>query len=316
MAQRGVIDLQNLLEGAGGLTLAMIAIVLLGCSVAGLILALRAERSLRRVTQAIREFAVSETSEVVPEEGPGEVRILARAFNSLVERTRNQEEARRQLLANLTHELGRPLGALCSAVQALEGGADQDPELRRQLLEGMQNELERLQRLVGDLGELHNGALGSLELNRATVPLSVWLPQVLAPWREAAQSRRLQWQCSIDPDLPSIEADPDRLAQAVGNLLSNAIKYTPAGGTISVSVGADDGILSISVSDTGPGIPAHEQDRIFAPFYRARSDRRFPQGMGLGLTIARDVVQAHRGTLEVQSGLRRGSCFTIHLPLN
>jgi signal transduction histidine kinase len=157
--------------------------------------------------------------------------------------------------------------------------------------------------------------LGTLELHSQRIDLAIWLPQVLTPWREAAHSKNLQWQEALESMLPALWADPDRLAQAVGNLLSNAVKYTAPGGTISVGAGASEETVWISVGDTGPGIAPQEQELIFAPFYRARNGRRFPQGMGLGLTIARDVVAAHGGRLEVQSALRRGSRFTIYVPL-
>jgi signal transduction histidine kinase len=104
------------------------------------------------------------------------------------------------------------------------------------------------------------------------------------------------------------------LAQVIGNLLSNAIKYTPPGGTISVEVGLEDETFWLRIGDTGPGITEEEQQRIFEPFYRSRRDRRFPQGMGLGLTIAQDLIVAHGGRLEVDSQSGQGSRFTIWLP--
>jgi len=119
----------------------------------------------------------------------------------------------------------------------------------------------------------------------------------------------------IPAELPIMEIDPDRLAQAVSNLLSNAIEYTPAGGRVSVEVGVEDSTVWIQVADTGPGIEPEEQARIFTPFYRGRSAGRFPQGMGLGLTIARDLVIAHGGRLDLDSKPGQGSRFSIWLPL-
>jgi two-component system phosphate regulon sensor histidine kinase PhoR len=125
----------------------------------------------------------------------------------------------------------------------------------------------------------------------------------------------VRWQTVIPDTLPTLNVDPDRLGQALGNLLSNAIKYTPAGGMVSFSAGLEEKELWIRVSDTGPGIPPDEQARIFTPLYRSQSGRRFPQGMGLGLTIAREMVIAHGGRLEVESSVGLGSRFTIWLPL-
>jgi signal transduction histidine kinase len=143
----------------------------------------------------------------------------------------------------------------------------------------------------------------------------------------------------IPPDLPTLNLDPDRLARAIGNLLSNAIKYTPAGGTVSITAGvnaadanstnaadanstnaahanaASANIVWIQVSDSGPGIIPAEQEQVFKPFFRSQQARRFPQGLGLGLTIARDLVEAHGGRLDLVSNPGEGSRFTIHLPI-
>jgi signal transduction histidine kinase len=167
---------------------------------------------------------------------------------------------------------------------------------------------------VDDLAGLHDQALGALELERRTVVLSEWLNHTLGPWREAARAKGLQWQAAIPSSLPALQGDPDRLGQALGNLFSNAIKYTPPGGTVSVDAGTDDGMIWIRVSDTGPGIDPAEQERIFEPFYRSQPGRRFPQGMGLGLSIARAVIGAHDGRLELDSVPGRGSRFTVFLP--
>lgn len=168
--------------------------------------------------------------------------------------------------------------------------------------------------LLNNLTELHDRILGTLELNRRPTPLSEWLPPTLAPWREAAQAKGLTWQVDIPAFLPALDVDPDRLAQIVGNLLNNAIKYTPPGGTISIEAGLADEALWLRVSDTGPGIAEEEQQRIFEPFYRSQRNRRFPQGMGLGLTIAQDLIMAHGGRLVVDSQPGQGSRFTVWLP--
>jgi signal transduction histidine kinase len=144
--------------------------------------------------------------------------------------------------------------------------------------------------------------------------MSAWLPSLLVPWRAAALDKGLGWQATIPPDLPTLKLDPDRMAQAIGNLLSNAVKYTPADGNVSVTAGWNDEQVWIQVDDTGPGIVLEEQERIFEPFYRGRQARRFPQGLGLGLTIARDVVNAHGGRLDLTSTPGEGSRFTIRLP--
>jgi len=293
--------------------------VLAGCLLLGVILgsilATDIARPLRKLTQAVSQVTVSPQLSPIEETGPEEIRSLERAFNTLLERLRTLEGGRRRLLANLVHELGRPLGALHSAVQALRGGADEEPELRKELLAGMDGELDRLQSLLDDLSHLHDQVLGPLELNLQAVPLSDWLPLVSAPWREAANEKGLQWMSETPEQLPTLKADPDRLAQALGNLLSNAIRYTPSGGTVTMRVLVEPETCSIQVEDNGPGIEPEEQGKVFSPFYRGRSARRFSDGMGLGLTITRDLVEAHGGNLVIDSQPGQGSRFTIQIPI-
>jgi two-component system, OmpR family, sensor histidine kinase BaeS len=278
-------------------------------------LALSLERPLRKTTHAIDELTTGAQGKL-EEEGPNELRSLIRSFNSLSLRLTTMEESRRRLLANLVHELGRPLGALHSAIEAMQRGADQDPTLRQELLSGMQSEIRRLESLLNDLARLHDQVVGTLELSRAPTQLNPWLNDILSPWREAATSKGIHWETDIPDDLPTATIDPDRLAQSVGNLLSNAVKYTPPGQKIMVNAGATSKDIWISVRDTGPGMTLTERNKIFDAFYRGPEAKRFPQGMGLGLTIANDLVQAHSGKIEVETTQGKGSQFTIRLPLN
>ena len=295
------------------LILAVLGIQLLVGIIIGLALALNLGGSLRRVTEAIYGVASGRQWKTLPEQGPEEMRRLLRAFNNLIERLQMLEEARRHLLANLVHEIGRPIGALQSSIEALRSGADQDPELRHELLEGMNEQTRRLNPLLDNLSELHGQVLGTFELNCQQTDLNEWLPRTISPWREVAHAKGLHWQMDLASSLPQLEIDQDRLAQVLGNLLSNAIKYSSEG-TISVAARPQDDGVTIVVSDTGLGIAADEQARIFEPFYRSERDKRFPQGMGLGLSIARDLVVAHGGRLDVDSTPGQGSQFTIWLP--
>lgn len=280
----------------------------------GWFFALSLERPLKQATDAISQMAGGETLTALPEQGPEEVRLLLRAFNTLQEQLQGLEKARRRLLANLVHELGRPLGALLSAIQALSGGADEDPDLRQELLKGIVAEVQRMQHLLDDLTHLYDQTLGPLELDRRPTALYPWLVQVFGPWREAAQDKEIRWQADLPADLPTLVIDPDRLAQAVGNVVSNAIKYTLPDGEVAVGAGTEGGQVWIRVRDSGPGIPPEEQALIFTPFYRGAAGRRFPQGMGLGLSIARDLVVAQGGRVQVESTSGIGSTFTIWLP--
>jgi len=294
----------------------ILAAGLLAAALLGTWLALSINRPLQRVTSAIYSLAAGKRREPLEVSGPDELRSQVQAVNYLVQQLESLEKARRQLLANLVHELGRPLGALRSAIHALSKGAAKDEKLLDDLTRGMDEETVRMQVLLDDLAHLYDQALGSLELNLQPIDMREWLPGVLRPWEIQAQEKRLTWQEELPPGLPRLAIDSVRLAQVVGNLLNNAIKYTPSGGSVTVKAGSGQGEFWLAVSDSGPGIPAWEQEKIFAPFYRGGQGRRIKQGMGLGLSIARDLAAAHGGRIEVDSTPPSGSTFTLYLPVS
>ncbi len=296
----------------------LLGFVLLFGVLAGVVLgsyfAFGINRSIQRVTVSIQALAHEDWQAHVEEQGPEELRTLASEVNMLVDRLHSLEKARRQLLANLVHELGRPLGAIRSAIQALLHGADKDAQLSSDLLTGMDDETLRLQHLLDDLAGLHGQVLGRLELNRSPVQLNDWLGNILSPWEAAARQKGLTWFVDITPNLPKVMIDSDRMAQALGNIVSNAIKFTPAGGQVSTIVRMPEDQLSIRVSDTGLSIPASEQEKIFEPFYRGSQGRRIVEGMGLGLSIARDIISAHGGEIKVESD-SAGTTFILQIPV-
>jgi signal transduction histidine kinase len=281
----------------------------------GSYLAISINRPIQHVTRSIQALAQGDWQAHVEEKGPDEMRVLAVEVNVLVDKLHSLEKARRQLLANLVHELGRPLGAIRSAILALLHGAEKDSQLSNDLLTGLDEETIRLQHLLEDLAGLHDQVLGKLELNRSPVQLSDWLVSTLSPWEAAARQKGLTWVVDAAPNLPLVVMDPDRMAQAIGNILSNAIKFTPAGGKVSTSVQFNDGQLSMEVADTGPGIPSGEQEKIFQPFIRGSQGRRIVEGMGLGLSIARDIVMAHGGDIKLESTPGVGSRFILQVPV-
>lgn len=311
-------ELHSLREDLLGLRYWIMGLLLIALSIGatiGTLLALNLGRPIDQVTRAVYDLASGQWPGPLPEQGPEEIRLLLAAVNSLNDRLRSLEGARRRLLANLVHELGRPLGAMLAAVQALRGGATDEAEFRGDLLAGIEGETKRLGGLVESLAQLYDRVLGTFELATTPVDLNRWLPVALTPWRAAAEAKGLHWQTTVPPDLPTIPADPDRIGQVLGNLLANAIKYTPVGGRVHVSAGSDAEYLWIRVEDTGSGILPEEQSRVFEAFYRSHTQTRFPQGMGLGLTIARDIAEAHGGCLTLASRSGRGSAFTLYLPL-
>jgi two-component system cell cycle sensor histidine kinase/response regulator CckA len=222
----------------------------------------------------------------------------------------------RKMMATQIHELGRAMGSLSSAIEALREGAWRDAALREELLSGMAAEADHTTRLLDDLATIDARASGMLRIQRQPLVPEKWFPGILAPWREAAEKKGLRWEARIPEELPILRVDPGRLDQVLENLISNAIKYTSSGGEVRVACGADEDEFWIRVSDTGVGIPSDEQEHIFMPFYRPDGPSGQTQGMGLGLTIVRDLIKAHGGRVAVESAPGEGSQFSVWLPLD
>lgn len=307
--------LERLFELMRWITIAVTLGSMLAGGAVGLVIGWRIARPVRQAAQAIDQLAHGDALQPLEEGGPQEIHELTRAVNVLVARLYSLEQARRQLLANLVHELGRPLGALRAAIQALGRGAAEEPQFLAELTAGMDGEAARMQDILEELTHLHDQVLGSLELKREPTSLSEWLPRVLLPWQEAALEKGIEWKTEIPPNLPVVAADQNRLAQVIGNLASNAIKYTPSGGSVCIEAGRDDQQAWMRFRDTGPGIPVDEQGKIFLPFFRGSQGPRIKDGMGLGLSIARDLARAHAGEINVQSKVGEGSTFELRLPL-
>ncbi len=310
--------LENVYDQLFDLRRGIVGILTIGIflgSVSALLVSTNLNRALLQVNTSIQKLATGQEIDVVAEEGPEEIRDLMRTVNLFVSRVQTMETARRKLLSNLVHELGRPLGALLPAVQALQAGASQDEELRLELLAGMEDEINILRRLLNDLTGLYDQVVGTFTLERRIINLNELLPTLVRSQREAAQAKGLNWISDIHSNIPVINVDPGRLAQAIGNLVDNAIKFTPPGGEITYSAGFQGSEIWIRVQDTGTGIPVEDQEYVFTTFFQSRAETRFPQGMGLGLSIAHDLVTAHKGRLEFESLPGEGSSFTIWLPI-
>jgi signal transduction histidine kinase len=292
-------------------------ISLLAAVAIGIFRARRIEMRLKAISAAIEQLASEDESAALPspqpDHMPAEFGRVFQTVTSLSDRLRDSETARKQLLANVVHEVARPLGGLQAAVHALQHGAVDNPTLRQDLLKGMDDQIERLKPLLDNLASLYVFSGQPVELHREPIHLSEWLRDVLVTWQVAALERRLEWKCTLPDNLPVVSLDPNRMAQVIGNIVSNAIQYTPEGGEIRVTAGQENSQVWIAVEDTGIGISAEEQERIFEPLYRGPRARRFPQGMGLGLSIAMNIVHLHGGEIMVSSEEGRGSRFMICL---
>lgn len=304
---------EQLDQTSGQIILILICGIVLGILI-GLFNAVSLEKSLNRTANAILELSTGVRDNPLPETGPKEIAQLSVAFNQLAEKLKSSEQKRTKLVSFLTHELGRPLGALSSAVDSLSLGAYQDEQLTRDLTRGMKNEVKRLELLVGDLSILREESDPQNQYLFSRVDLTRWLMESYQYWAEFAMSKGVSLINEIAVDLPAVEMDPFRFHQAVGNLLSNAIKYSPKGGRVILRAGVNGEEIQINVIDFGPGISEADLPNIFNSFYRGTEKKRFTQGMGLGLAIAKEVIKAHKGKITVNSVPGEGSTFTIHLP--
>jgi signal transduction histidine kinase len=220
------------------------------------------------------------------------------------------QNQRRQMTADIAHELRTPLSLILGYAEALRDGVLPATLESHNIIH---DEALRLSRLVDDLRALSLAEAGELPLTRRETAVAPLIEQVAAAHQPRAQQQGIALQTDLPADLPPITADPDRLKQVIVNLLDNALRHTPEGGQVTLSARQDGPELSIAVRDSGPGIASEDLPRVFDRFYRADKSRT-RGGSGLGLAIARSIAQAHGGRLTVDSQTGQGATFTLWLP--
>jgi signal transduction histidine kinase len=178
----------------------------------------------------------------------------------------------------------------------------------------MSERIDRMGRLLEDLSLVYQG-MEPHELYLQSVQINEWLDSLTPVWAESARQKQVAWEVAVPEDIPVIQTDPNRLAQALSNLINNAIKFTPAGGKIALKVLLEEAMLQFSVSDTGIGIPAEEQSSLFVPFYRNGRSVQGAAGLGLGLSIVKSITESLGGQISVSSVPDQGSTFTLSLPI-
>ncbi len=287
-------------------------------AILSLLLVGRLTRPLRELTAAIRHTAKGEFGRQVNVNSKDEIGQLAGDFNQMSADLAHLSMQRRQMTADIAHDLRTPLTVIAGYIESMRDGVLKPTPER---LETIFNEVHHLQRLVSDLRTLTLAEAGELSLNLAPVAPEALLKQLQAAYRHPAEKRKINLSVTAEPDLPHIHVDPDRIMQVLGNLVSNAIRHTPGGGDIRIqcSVASDQtspgSWLQVAVTDTGPGISPADITRIFDRFYRGDESRQGVEGeSGLGLAIAKSIVEMHGGGIRVESELGRGSTFIIQLP--
>jgi signal transduction histidine kinase len=307
--------------GIGGLAFSAALVLVLGFYLAQSI-----GRPLRAMAAAAAELAAGKLSVRITGSGPGEVGELTGAFNSMadsLERDRRALETQNELLLEqsrlkselvsiVSHELRTPLTSIIGFTNVLLN-RPLDQAARQRYLEIIEEQARRLASMTEDFLDLQRIEEGRLELRQELIDLVALLREQEQLF--AAQSTRHTLKFELPPDRPlPVRGDPERLTQVLGNLISNAIKYSPAGGEVELAGEGSGDVVRVRVRDHGIGIPADQQPRIFTKFFRGDAPTRGISGTGLGLALAREIIEAHGGRIGFNSAANQGSTFWIELP--
>lgn len=287
----------------------------LAALVLGVFLTRRMTGPLRRLTQAVSEVGKGNLTPRLEVKGKDDIALLTRAFNEMTEKLARNEEVRRNMVADIAHELRTPLSVILGKLESIqEGIIPSNPEV----LLPIQDETLRLIRLVRDLQQLTLAEAGKLPLSLEPLDLRGLLERIVEQFGVELQERQID--CTLEGEVPEIIADGDRLTQVFVNLIGNALLHTPAGGRIMLRLQEVETSeprekwVKVEVEDTGEGMAAEDLEHIFDRFYRVdKSRERETGGTGLGLAIAKEFIHAHGGRIEVMSVPGMGSCFTVWL---
>jgi signal transduction histidine kinase len=286
---------------------AAVALLLAGALAVGFL------RPIRDLTDAAQGLARGDLSRRVAVRADDELGELSDAFNQMAQSIERSEELRRDMTADIAHELRNPLAVLQAR---LEGILDGVYRAKRENIEAALDQTRILSRLVEDLRTLASADAGQLSLDRVTCDLPAIVGRTIQSFRDQAKS--LGVRLTADLQQVSCEADPMRLEQVLSNLISNALRHTPRGGDVTVRCRPGDEGRSavVEVEDTGEGIPPEALPLIFERFYRGdRARARAEGGTGLGLAITRKLVEAHGGSIRAANREQGGAAFTVELPL-
>lgn len=293
-----------------------IEIIALGLGLVLVLYALRTQvyRPLLGLQRALHSFAHGDRRSRASEVGPTELRDIARAFNGMADSLAEQHNRQLAFLSGVAHDLRNPLSALKISVGLLAPGRPLPKEQNlRQIATLLDKQIDRLNRMVGDLLDTTRIEAGQLDLRLEPCDLREIAQAVVALYQPMATEHQLCLSLPAEQVLAS--CDPTRLEQVLGNLVSNAIKYSK-GGRVEVSLRGGEREAILSVSDQGIGISPEAQQTIFEPFQRAGATALNIPGVGLGLSVARRIIEAHHGNITVESCTGKGSIFQVRLPIS
>ena len=293
----------------GALIGAVIALVL------GILLSRTLTRPIRELTQATHAVSEGNLSQQVPVRSNDELGELAQAFNKMSSELSRSINARKQMTADIAHELRTPLSLIIGHAEAVHDGVLPPT---RENFEIIREESTRLEHLVNDLRILSLADAGELSIQPQPIQPQRLLQDVASTYQYEAQRKNVKLELEIASPLPTIEVDPGRMTQVLTNILENALRHTPEGGRIVLSAKGVGDRVELAIQDSGPGLAAEDLNRIFDRFYRTDASRQrdgaFAGGSGLGLAIARSIVQAHGGSIVAESEPGKGLRVILGLP--
>ena len=277
------------------------------------VLASTLTKPLRELTSAIRAMAKGKLGVAVSVRSRDEIGELTTAFNQMSADLARSNQLRRQMTADIAHDLRTPLTVIGGYIESLRDGVLQ-PNSER--FDVMCQEVQQLQRSVEDLRTLSLADAGELKLNCQRIAPQKLLEQAASAFKYQAEQKRITLYVEAEPGLPEIAVDEIRIAQVLGNLLSNALRYTPDSGQIVLAAHRESQQIVLSLQDNGAGIAPKDLPHVFERFYRGDASRQQSESeSGLGLAIAKSLVEAHGGTITaISEGVGRGSTFLIGLP--
>jgi len=271
-------------------------------------------RPVRALVDAANHLAEGDLSQRLPVETHDELGEMAHAFNTMASKLEEQNALRRRTTADIAHELRTPLSVLQIELESLEDGLVEPDSA---YLSGLQQEVRHLGCLIDDLRILSLADAGELALQHEQVDVAWLVRSTVRRIQDTARSKQISLQARVDEQTPMVQGDAQRLAQVLLNLLTNAINHTPPGGSVSASARSEPGRIVVSVQDTGTGISQADLPHIFERLYRAdRSRSRVTGGSGLGLSIAKSLVEAHGGEIWALSAVGEGTTISFSLPLD
>lgn len=271
---------------------------------------------LKHITKSAEALAEGDLIEI-PLEGPKEVQQLAGTFNLMSTKITAGAQSQREFVANVSHELKTPLTSIQGYAQAiLDGTVESKPAIDK-AANVILIETNRLHRLVMDLLTLARLEAGTANIQHSEVHIQALLVNMLDKFSIQAEKQSIQMQMDHVPDVV-IMGDGDRLAQVFSNLIDNALKFTPENGQVHISAEMVAKNIMIKIADTGLGIPEVDREKIFDRFYQSETSRKYgkKKGFGLGLSIAREIIQSHYGNIWVEDNAGQGSVFVVKLPIH